>query len=88
MKDQVRVGVILLNWNGGPFAMPCIDSYTMSYQPWKIIVFDNASSDGSLEAISLQFPQITLIRSKQNLGFAEGNNVGICQLLAEGATTQ
>lgn len=39
------------------------------------VVFDNASSDGSPDAIAAEFPQVALIRSPDNLGFARANNV-------------
>ena len=39
------------------------------------VVFDNASSDGSAEAVAEAFPQVELIRSTENLGFARANNV-------------
>lgn len=38
------------------------------------VVLDNASSDGSADAIAAEFPQVELIRSKENLGFARANN--------------
>lgn len=38
---------------------------------------DNGSTDGSPEAVESQFPQVTLIRNKENLGFARANNIGI-----------
>jgi len=45
----------------------------------EIIVVDNASIDGSSEMIKARFPQVKLIRSEENLGFAKGNNVAIRQ---------
>ncbi len=43
----------------------------------EIIVVDNASTDGSPEAIKESFPQVYLIQNKENLGFAKANNIGI-----------
>ena len=42
---------------------------------FEVIVLDNASSDGSAEAIRAEFPQVKLIASIENLGFGGGNNV-------------
>lgn len=47
-------------------------THTISYE---IIVIDNASADGSAAAMLSEFPQIVLIDSKENLGFARANNV-------------
>ncbi|MBN2905819.1 MAG: glycosyltransferase family 2 protein [Rhodobacteraceae bacterium] len=43
--------------------------------PYELIVLDNASSDGSAEAIAAQFPQVTLLAERENHGFAMGNNI-------------
>lgn len=72
---------ILVNWNTKDLVLQCIrsivdDCGTMSYE---IIVTDNASADGSADAIEAAFPQVKVIRSTQNLGFAKGNNVAIEQ---------
>lgn len=51
--------------------------------PHEIIVVDNASRDGSVEMVALEFPHVTLIKNAGNLGFAAANNQGLC--LARGA---
>jgi GT2 family glycosyltransferase len=43
----------------------------------QVIVVDNASSDGSPEMVATEFPEVLLIRSKQNVGFACANNIGL-----------
>jgi GT2 family glycosyltransferase len=42
-----------------------------------VILVDNDSSDGTAEAVYTQYPAVCVIRQEENLGFAEGNNVGI-----------
>jgi len=86
LKAEAKVGVVLVNWNGGDLTIPCVESLLeMTYQPWQIVVFDNASTDGSAEAIERSIPQVNLMRSDENLGFTGANNAGIRKLLADGA---
>jgi GT2 family glycosyltransferase len=78
--------VVLLNWNGGEYTIPCIKSLQAGKaKPWKIIVVDNASVDHSDELIAAQFPEVKIIRSNINLGFTGGNNVGIRELINDQA---
>lgn len=51
----------------------------------EVVVVDNASTDGSVEEIKTRFKDITMLQNNRNLGFAEGNNVGIKYALAHGA---
>ena len=44
---------------------------------WPTIVVDNASSDGSVEAVKSQFPKVTILETGKNIGFAAGNNFAI-----------
>ncbi len=70
--------MIVLNYNGTSAVEKCIESIlAQSYAPSEIILVDNKSSDGSADAVQRLFPTIKVIRNAENLGFAEGNNVGI-----------
>jgi GT2 family glycosyltransferase len=73
------ISVIIVSWNAREYLMQCLDSISSeAYQfPIEIIVVENASSDGSAEAVADRFPQVRLIRSPTNLGFAKANNIGI-----------
>jgi GT2 family glycosyltransferase len=73
------ISVVIVNWNTKDFLEQCLDSLSMtpSARSTEIIVVDNASSDGSVEMVEGRFPQVKLIRSDENLGFARGNNLGI-----------
>lgn len=80
------VAIIVLNWNGRTLLKECLESLSsLDYPNYKVIVVDNASEDGSPEFVESHFPNIHLIRNEKNLGFAEGNNVGIRFALALGA---
>lgn len=73
-----RVSIIILNWNGKPYIRQCLTSVIKTnYQNLEIIVVDNASTDGSREIIKNEFPQVILIENPKNLGFCNGNNIGI-----------
>ncbi len=81
-----KVSVILLNWNGGRYTIPCIESLRKSsHHDLQIIVVDNGSTDGSDGHISRTFPETVVIKNPVNVGFAEGNNIGIRYALQEGA---
>ena len=75
-----KVSVIVLNWNGREYIKRCLDSLLKTEYPkhkLEIIVVDNASTDGSQEIVAREYPDVILIRNERNLGFCEGNNVGI-----------
>ena len=46
----------------------------------EIFVVDNASHDGSADMVAARFPQVKLIRNKENIGFAAGNNIAFEQV--------
>ncbi|OGC93799.1 MAG: hypothetical protein A2142_07175 [candidate division Zixibacteria bacterium RBG_16_48_11] len=78
------VSVVILNWNGENFLEACLRSVLrQSYTLLEVIVVDNCSSDGSVALIEKNFPTVRLIKSKANLGFAAGNNLGIRQSQGE-----
>jgi len=79
------VAVILLNWNGWRDTVRCLSSLRLSHAPHRVIVVDNASTDDSVARIREAFPDVTLLQSGTNGGFAFGNNVGIRHALATGA---
>jgi len=82
-----RVAVIVLNWNGKDLTLDCLHSLAAVATPnVDLIVVDNASVDGSVEAIRKAFPgRVTVVENDDNLGFARGNNVGIRYALDRGA---
>ncbi len=73
-----RVAVIILNWNGKEDTLECLASVgQLDYPNYEVVVVDNGSSDDSTNAISKQYPDVTVLQTGENLGYAGGNNVGI-----------
>lgn len=73
------VSILIVNWNARKFLMECLDSIraTMGKFEFEVIVVDNASSDGSAQEVERRYPEVTLVRNSENLGFARGNNIGL-----------
>lgn len=80
MNEQSRplVSVIILNYNAGKLLLDCVESLLKTKYPnYEIVIVDNASHDQSHKKCKEMFPQINLIENEVNLGYCEGNNVGI-----------
>ena len=76
--SQPLVTIIILNYNAGQLLFDCCESiFKTDYSNFEIIVVDNASMDGSHKKCKKKFEKIRLIENKENLGYCEGNNVGI-----------
>ena len=75
----MKLSVIIVSYNVKHFLEQCLRSVEQAAQGVKheIIVVDNASTDGSVKYIQERFPNITLIASDENLGFARANNLAI-----------
>lgn len=72
------VSVIIVNWNVKPLLRQCLASLRKQQGvDFEVLVVDNASSDGSVEMVTEEFPEYTLIASNTNLGFAAANNMAI-----------
>jgi len=72
------VSIVILNYNAEKFLDECISSiYQTEKINFEIILVDNASTDKSYREYTQKFPEIKLIENKKNLGYCEGNNVGI-----------
>lgn len=69
-----------MNW-----IQSCLKSLKSSEKEIGIVVADNGSSDGTAEWISLNYPEVYLIASKENKGFARANNDAIAKALSLGA---
>ncbi len=83
---EPKISIIILNWNGKKDTLECLSSVEkVDYSNFEILLVDNGSADDSVNAIRERYPHLRIIETKENLGFAEGNNVGIREALAKGA---
>jgi GT2 family glycosyltransferase len=73
----MKIFSVIVTYNGMQWYDRCFSSLSKSVLPVQIIVIDNASSDGTFEYIKKNYPEIILIESKENLGFAKANNIGL-----------
>ncbi|MFN2195748.1 MAG: glycosyltransferase family 2 protein [Anaerolineales bacterium] len=78
------LSIIIVSWNTRALLKACLESVYASLIKLKraeleIWVVDNQSTDGSAEMVADHFPEVNLIRSPENLGFAGGNNAGLRQ---------
>lgn len=72
-----RVCIVILNWNGWQDTLVCLDSLAeLEYGRFETVVIDNGSTDDSVARLAMR-SDITLLRTKENLGFAGGCNVGV-----------
>jgi len=86
MSSLPLVVSVILNTNHREDTLACLGSLMKSpYTNHQTIVLDNASSDGSVQAISEAFPRAQIISLHKNLGYAGNNNVGIQAALDAGA---
>jgi GT2 family glycosyltransferase len=77
-QNSELVVIIILNLNKKEDILKCLESvFKFDYSPYEVVVIDNGSTDGSVEAISKTFPEIHLIRNASNLGVVGGRNQGI-----------
>ena len=77
-----RVAIVVLNWNGRDDTLRCLSSLALlTYPNYEVVVVDNGSADGSAPSIRSKFPDVTVIETGKNLGYAGGNNIGIARAL-------
>lgn len=75
MVDDPLVSIIIVNWNGWHYLKPCLTALDrQTFTNFEVIVVDNASTDGSVEALQHDYPTVHLIKNTSNLGFAAANN--------------
>ena len=73
---KIEVSIITINYNGLEATCALIETIPFN-ENLEVIVVDNASNNREADTISQRYPQVKVIKSEQNLGFAGGNNLGI-----------
>ena len=78
MYMKIDVSVIIVNYNTKDLLQACINSVKEQTKDvsFEIIVSDNGSSDGSIEMLRGEFPEVIVLENKDNLGFGKANNRG------------
>jgi len=76
------VGVVIVNWNLKDSLRETLLSFRkVDYPSLQIVVSDNASTDGSVEMVRAEFPEVHLMTRERGLGYAKGASLGVEYLL-------
>jgi len=81
--SRTRCAVVIPSWNGREDTLRCLRS--LDELSLDVYLVDNASDDGSVEAVRSQFPNVRVVVNDENLGFAGACNEGIRRALDDGA---
>jgi GT2 family glycosyltransferase len=85
MEDQ-KVFIVILNWNRLRDTLECLKSvYGLDYENFVAVVVDNGSTDDSVAVIRREYPRVSLLENKENLGYTGGNNIGMHYAMQNGA---
>jgi len=76
---HMDISIIIVNWNTKRLLLECLSSVfkTINKLSFEIWLVDNASCDGSVEAVKQNYPDVKIIQNKKNLGFAAANNIAL-----------
>jgi GT2 family glycosyltransferase len=70
--------VIIVNWNGRKFLPECLESLLyQAYRHFSIILVDNGSTDGSVDFVVQNYPEVHTIALPKNVGFSVANNIAL-----------
>lgn len=75
-EGMPEVTVVVVTWQGAHLLPPCLDSLRRQTAPHRVVVVDNASTDGTAELLSAR-PDVQVVRAERNLGFAGGAQLGV-----------
>lgn len=76
-----KIAIVILNYMNYEDTIACVNcTLNQTYSDYEIIIVENGSPNKSYQILSFiygGYPKITILRSRRNLGFAKGNNIGI-----------
>jgi GT2 family glycosyltransferase len=71
-----QTSVVVVAYNPGHFLRDCVASIYSTQPEVEVVVVDNASTDGAVERVKSEFPDVRVVRNEWNDGFGAGNNLG------------
>jgi GT2 family glycosyltransferase len=79
------LSIICVNWNSLEYLRECLASVYQNTRgiSFEIIVVDNASPEGGVETLLEKFPELVIVQSTENVGFARANNLGFQRALGK-----
>ncbi|KKQ46237.1 MAG: Glycosyltransferase, group 2 family protein [Candidatus Moranbacteria bacterium GW2011_GWC2_37_8] len=84
MEEEYLVSIIIVTYNGKKWLNRCLNSlYRQTYKNFEIILVDNCSTDGSIEHVKENYPDVIVIENRKNLGFGVANNIGIARSVGD-----
>ncbi len=77
-NSEVDTAIVIANWNGKQYLEKCFESLRkQTDQSFQIVLVDNGSTDGSVEFIKENYPEVSIVCLEKNAGFAQPNNIGM-----------
>ncbi len=72
-----KVSIVIVNYETAAYLPRCLGSLAaQSYPNYEVILVDNSPGDGAAEYVAEHYPDVIVLRSETNLGYAGGNNLG------------
>mgnify|MGYP001459872522 CR=1 FL=1 len=83
---SAKVFIVILNFNSFLDTKECLQSLqSLDYDNYEIVVVDNCSVDDSFKELKIQFPEYKMMKTNKNIGYANGNNIGIKYAMDKGS---
>ncbi|MGV1098493.1 glycosyltransferase family 2 protein [Thiovibrio sp. JS02] len=82
---MMDLSIVIVNWNTRDLLLDCLASVyaTVKDLDFEVFLVDNASADGSVEAVQKEYPEVIVIENERNLGFGAANNKGLARMLGK-----